>query len=99
MVRERDHLPSSGSKHAVLIALFDARKAGEIITNDGLKRAVAEEYGDNHAVISDKNLYDIVGRLRQALQDSDSGYQIINRRGFGYEINSTEEIEKKQLRK
>jgi DNA-binding winged helix-turn-helix (wHTH) protein len=96
MDKERDRLPDHGSQYAVFIALFDARKAGEIATKDDLKRAVAEEYGDKHVVITDTSLYKIASRLRQALQDSDSGYQIINRRGLGYEIYSTEEIEKKQ---
>ena len=96
MDKERERLPDHGPQYAMFIALFDARIAGEIATKDDVKRAVAEEYGDKHVVITDEHLYKIVSELRQALQDSDSGYQIINRKGIGYEIYSTEEIEKKQ---
>jgi len=86
LMTERKHNwpPDEGSGHAVLITLFDGRKAGRIVTMTELKAAIADEYGDKHNIISDNVVQIAIFSLRKGFKEFAPGYEIRNKRSFGY---------------
>lgn len=87
---ERDKLPSHGNIHAILIALFDAKKQdGRFVSKENLKIAMMEEQGDQ-GLSSDDYVWVEISRLRVILREIGGKFSIETKRKFGYRIVETE---------
>ena len=84
--RKHDRPPDEGSSHAVLIALFNGRKAGRVVTMAELKTAIADEYGDKHNIISGNVVRAAIFRLRKDFKELAPDFKIRNRKNVGYYI-------------
>lgn len=54
---------------------------------------MAEKQDGTLGIVSDRDLYSSVWKLRKVLRETESGFQIVNVRGFGYKIVRDEEVE------
>lgn len=88
----KDALPDKGPKHAVLIALFDGRKAGRIVHKSQLKGAIAREYGDLFVQMSDNALAGVICSLRKVFEEYTPAYKIRNKTDIGYYIVKDSDI-------
>ena len=91
-MKEKSVLHHKGSKHAVLIALFDGRKAGRIVHKSQLKRAMALEYGDLFVRISDNAVSCVVTSIRKIFKEYAPEYKIRNEVNIGYYIVKDSDI-------
>ena len=82
--RIRDRLPDHGTKHAILITLFRAKRVRRFVTKKELHEAIAEEHSDREVIVNEQYLSRTVSCLREILEEF--GYTIVNRRNFGYKI-------------
>ncbi len=86
MTERKHRLPEKGPRHAVLITLFDGRKAGRVVTMTELKEAIADEYGDKHDIISDNVVRVAIFSLRKDFKEIAPDYKIRNKTNVGYYI-------------
>ncbi len=87
LMTERKHrLPEKGSRHAVLVTLFNGRKAGRVVTMTELKEAIVDEYGDKHNIISDNVVRVAISSLRKSFKEFAPDYKIRNKMNAGYYI-------------
>ena len=89
--RKRDRLPDHGTKYAVLITLFSAKRTGRFATKEELQEAIAEEHGDRESLVSEQHVSKTVSCLREILEEF--GYTIVNRHSFGYKIKNHQELD------
>jgi hypothetical protein len=89
--RKRDRLPDHGTKYAVLITLFSAKRTGRFATIKELQEAITEEHNDRESFVSEQHVSKTVTYLREILEEF--GYTIVNKQSFGYKIKNLQEFE------